>query len=260
MFSIVVPNLNEEKHLPMFLESLRAQTWKDFDLIVVDGGSTDASLAILWCYAKHLDIQIHTCRIRNLGVVRNVGHKHSKGHVVFQGNSDTYFPPNLLEELAFDFQHSPVAAETGRVVPLGTSWVAKFAYPAFDLVRWFSTKLKKFRPSGSFICYRRNIYDLVGGIPPLPVNEDGLFGQKIDETGQQTRFRLDLWVGHHVKKFEEMGGAHALMFYLYVLRNHFPLLTRFLQPIENQAAQVFSHMETQQLTFSQLLHGFWNWL
>jgi len=47
LISVVIPNLNGERLLPMCLNSLRTQTFKDFEVIVVDNGSSDSSLKLL---------------------------------------------------------------------------------------------------------------------------------------------------------------------------------------------------------------------
>ena len=41
MISIVIPTLNEEKYLPVLLESIKIQNYKDYELIVSDGNSND---------------------------------------------------------------------------------------------------------------------------------------------------------------------------------------------------------------------------
>lgn len=50
--SVIVPVYNTSKYLEACLASLSAQTWKDFEIIAVNDGSSDASLEILTEYAK----------------------------------------------------------------------------------------------------------------------------------------------------------------------------------------------------------------
>lgn len=241
MISVVVPNLNEQRFLPYFLDSLKRQTFKDFEVIIMDGYSTDRSLEIIERYERFLEIKVVSCGVRNFGFIRNRGHMHSRGQIVLQANSDNYFPPNFLCRLWGEYVDDwDLVSVTGRVYPSGTSWIAMFAYPAFDLLRWLSVKFGKYRPSGSFLSYRRKVFGATGGFPQVTVNEDGLFGQEIDKLGCKVKFCLGLYVGHWVKKFEDMGGLKALMFYLYVLGNHFPLLKPLLAPIERKAGDVFS--------------------
>jgi len=243
MISVVAPNLNEAPHLPTFLNSLTQQTYKDFETIIIDGGSTDGSLQIIKKYRRQLNPLVGYCPRRNFGFIRNLGHKLAKGKIIFQCNTDNYFPPHLLKTVRDTYAHEPrLIALTGRVYPMGTSWIAKLAYPAFDLLRWFFSRWK-FRPSGSFLTYRRWAWKRIGGFPEVTVNEDGLFGQRLDALGFPVKHDLNLWIGHHVKKFENMGGLKALTFYLYVLGNHFPILRKPLKPFENKAGNVFSGRE-----------------
>ena len=220
---------------------MKHQTVQPLEIIIVDGESTDRSLEIIENYKSFMKIRVIKCSKRNFGFLRNLGHRFTKGHIILQCNTDNYFPMNFIEQLIKAYCSSFAVCISGRVYPAGTSWIAKLAYPSFDLVRFFSTKLGKYRPSGSFCSYQRDVWAHVGGFPEVTVNEDGLFGQRIDEFDLSTRFELNLYVGHWVKKFESMGGLKALMFYMYVLRNHFPMLEKFLASTEAKAGKVFSH-------------------
>ncbi len=56
--TVVIPARNASATLGMTLESLKAQTFKDFDVLVVDDGSTDGTGEIAANYARHLDVQV----------------------------------------------------------------------------------------------------------------------------------------------------------------------------------------------------------
>ena len=51
LISVIVPVYKVEKYLPACLDSLLAQTYRNFELLLVDDGSTDAGLEVLQCYA-----------------------------------------------------------------------------------------------------------------------------------------------------------------------------------------------------------------
>lgn len=267
--SVVVPNLNEEKYLPMFLRSLEHQTFKAFEVIIVDGGSKDRSQEIIHSWTNKLRIILVEDKIRNFGVIRNKGASFASSPIIFQGNSDTYLEPLFLEKLytLFD-EHPETLAIAGRVYPLGTSIISKIAYPAFDLFRFLFTcwpvPIRKFRPSGSFTAYRKWIGESVGGYPEVAVNEDGMFGQRLDlfaaKCHKAVMYRLNLWVGHHVKKFEKMGGPQAFLFYLYTLGNFAPILKPLLAPIENRASLVYQGKPLQRINWKRWLKRFWDWL
>jgi len=226
-----------------------AQSFKDFEIIFVDGGSTDNSLKVLSQFFGKLQIFLLLDETRNIGYIRNVGSnpRVATGEVLFHTSSDTYFEPTLLAKIYRFFKLGYVAV-SGRTFPLGTSLMSHLGYQAFDLLRFLFTvspfPLRKFRPSGNFCCIRRDVFDAIRGFPEVAINEDGLFGQRVDEYvkehDQKVMFSLDLYVGHNVKRFEKVGGVQSLLFYSYVLGNMFPLLKPLLRHIEVKSAKIFA--------------------
>ena len=91
LFSIIVPVYNTEEYLRECLDSLKCQSFKDVEIICVDDGSQDGSLAILNDYAS-LDQRIKVIRKENGGVssARNVGLDVARGHYVMFVDSDDH--------------------------------------------------------------------------------------------------------------------------------------------------------------------------
>jgi len=234
--SVVVPNLNEAKYLPLFLESLERQTLKDWELIVVDGGSTDGSLEILRKYGK---AKVIVDKTRNIGYIRNVGAEYATTDILFHTSSDVILPETLLEEIVETFKKNPFCvALTGRT---------------FDIIRWIFTQAKlKFRPAGNFCAVRKQVFRAVDGFPEVKINEDGLFGYKIDDYCKNhhcfTVFRFDLTIRHHVKRFEKKGGLKALLFYMYVFANMFPMLKFLFRSLEYKSGEQFASRSDLALT------------
>lgn len=96
-FSIVVPVFNVEQYLSRCIESVLSQTFKDFELILVDDGSTDSSGAICDHYAEK-DNRIQVIHKENGGVstARNVGIENATGEYITFCDSDDYYKPYLL--------------------------------------------------------------------------------------------------------------------------------------------------------------------
>ena len=67
LISVVVPVYNVEKYLPKCLDSLLAQTWQNFELILVDDGSPDGSWNIMRDYAAR-DSRVRIFKKENGGV------------------------------------------------------------------------------------------------------------------------------------------------------------------------------------------------
>ena len=101
VISVVMPLYNGEQYLRECLLSLAEQSLHDFELIVVDDGSTDSSLAI----AKELEGHFANLRIvcqqhEYAGAARNRGMDLASGEYVLFLDSDDVFEPELLEKVA----------------------------------------------------------------------------------------------------------------------------------------------------------------
>ncbi len=98
--SVIVPVYNKEEYLDICLDSLINQGFKDFEVICVNDGSTDSSLAILRKYAE-LDKRIKVYSKQNEGIscARNFGMKHAKGEYLTFVDSDDFLSPVALEKM-----------------------------------------------------------------------------------------------------------------------------------------------------------------
>lgn len=109
-FSIVIPVYNAEKTLQRCLDSLLVQTYGDFDVHMVENGSTDSSAEICRAYeSRDPRFVLHIIK-ENKGpsVARNIGIDCSAGkHIAFI-DSDDYVTENYLEELKTGFENADV--------------------------------------------------------------------------------------------------------------------------------------------------------
>lgn len=100
LISIIVPIFNVEKYLQRCIESLRAQTFVNIDIILVDDGSSDRSLAICRESANE-DERIRVFSKPNGGVAdaRNFGISMANGELVSFVDPDDYVDPDYIEYL-----------------------------------------------------------------------------------------------------------------------------------------------------------------
>ena len=98
--SIIVPVYNVEKYLDRCIKSILSQTFKDFELILIDDGSTDKSGVICDNY-KNIDDRIIVIHKENGGAAscRNVGLDIAKGKYIGFVDSDDYISENMYYEL-----------------------------------------------------------------------------------------------------------------------------------------------------------------
>ena len=98
--SVIVPVYNTEKYLPRCIDSILAQTFTDFELLLIDDGSTDNSGRICGEYALK-DKRIKVVHKENGGVsrARNLGIDNAQGEYLSFIDSDDYIRPTMYSEL-----------------------------------------------------------------------------------------------------------------------------------------------------------------
>lgn len=96
--SIIIPNYNSQKYLARCLESISKQSFTDFELIIIDGGSVDNSVD--WLSKNHSEVHL-IANPTNQGFAKscNQAAASAKGEFLFFLNPDTHLSKNCLDEL-----------------------------------------------------------------------------------------------------------------------------------------------------------------
>lgn len=111
MVTIVIPTLNEEKYLPHLLQSLSEQTFTDFEVIVADADSQDATRGIA---ASQGCLVVPGGRI---ATGRNAGARHARGEYILFLDADVSIAPAFLEELLNRVQRQKLDVASGFITP-----------------------------------------------------------------------------------------------------------------------------------------------
>ena len=112
--SIITINYNNRQGLQKTIESVISQTWKDFEWIVIDGGSTDGSRELIEHYKQHF---AYWCSEPDRGVYHamNKGVSHANGdYVNFMNSGDTYYDSTVLQKI--NGLHSDADIISGQAV------------------------------------------------------------------------------------------------------------------------------------------------
>ena len=102
-FSIIVPVYNTEKYLKRCLDSIKSQSFKDYEVIIVNDGSTDNSSDTISKYPYKVINQEN----QGLSMARNNGVKEASGEYLIFLDSDDYIEKNLLKEINNSLSNSP---------------------------------------------------------------------------------------------------------------------------------------------------------
>lgn len=113
LVSVIIPYFNSERTLLRALDSVRNQTLKDFEIILINDGSIDTSENIVEDYSrKYNNFKLIHLRQSNFGPseARNKGIRHSSGQYIAFLDSDDSWEPNKLEiQVTFMEKHPDVA-------------------------------------------------------------------------------------------------------------------------------------------------------
>lgn len=97
LVSVIIAAYNCDKYINQCIDSLLNQSFKNFEIIVVDDGSTDRTYSILNEYkTKNKNLYIYRQKNKYAGVARNNGLSRAKGEYVLFLDADDFFEPNML--------------------------------------------------------------------------------------------------------------------------------------------------------------------
>jgi filamentous hemagglutinin family protein len=214
--SIVITTYNRERYLSAAIESILAQTYGDFELLIWDDGSTDRSVQIAQDYAKQ-DARVRVVAAPHLG--RGLALKsaiaQTTGTYVGFVDSDDLLAPTALEETArlldahpevgFVYTDYLVIDENGTITGKGSRCC--IPYSKEGLLRKFMTF--------HFRLMRRSVYDQVGGIRgSYEYAEDYDLCLRLSEVAKVRRIQKPLYYyrNHqenisHQKRVEQMQRA-----------------------------------------------------
>ena len=106
LVSLIIPAFNEEDYLSNCLKSIKNQTYRNIELIVVDNLSTDKTKEV----AKDFGAEIITAKEKNLSIVRNKGVEAAKGEILLFIDADCILENRFVEKMVRKLLNSDKAA------------------------------------------------------------------------------------------------------------------------------------------------------
>ncbi len=168
LVSVIIPVYNGAKTLMKTLGSLQAQTFQDFEVVVINDGSTDETVSLL---TEVDDPKIHVFSYENGGLptARNRGIERARGEFLTFLDADDCWDQHKLQDQLEALRNAPEAG----VVYSGTAFIDESdrllfardeAYASGDI--YPQLLIRNFISSGSNILLRREVAEAVGGFDP----------------------------------------------------------------------------------------------
>jgi len=202
-YSIIVPVFNRPDEVDELLESLTQQTLKDFEVIIVEDGSSTPCKDICDKHADTLDLHYYYKDNSGPGQSRNYGAERANGEWLIVLDSDVVLPEDYLQAVENELQAKPADAWGGpdAAHPSFTPVQKAISYSMTSFfttggIRGGKAKLDKFYPRSFNMGIRRDVYQQLGGFSKMRFGEDIDFSYRIVEAGYKTRLLPEAWVWH----------------------------------------------------------------
>jgi alpha-1,3-rhamnosyltransferase len=179
LVSVIIPVYNHEKYIATAVRSACTQTYRPFEVLVIDDGSRDRTRDVLRSLQKEYDFQFIENE-RNIGLTRslNVALKHAQGkYVSILAGDDYWVQDKITAQIQFMEQQPDVAACSGRVTTIdgeGIPQKALFQQQVYDVVYYdFSDFMElDFTFPAMVVMVRRDVLAEVGGYDERYIMED----------------------------------------------------------------------------------------
>jgi len=204
-FSVIIPVFNRPDEVEELLFSLSQQTQKNFEVIIVEDGSSEKCDGVVNKYSKKLTIKYFFKKNEKPAIARNYGSKHAKGNYYLFFDSDCIIPPNYFEiinkslkEKYTDAYGGPDAADPNFSVIQKAISYSMTSFFTTGGIRSGGEKLDKFYPRSFNMGISRDAYETIGGFPETNMHpgEDMVFSIEILKHGFTTKIIKEAFVYH----------------------------------------------------------------
>ncbi|MDK2852124.1 MAG: hypothetical protein PWQ38_389 [Proteiniphilum sp.] len=202
-FSIVIPLYNRPEELDELLASLCEQSYKEFEVIVVEDGSTQKGDHIVDRYRDRLAITYLEKDNSGPGLSRNAGAAKASGDYLIFFDSDCIIPRHYVAEVSAFLEKEPVDAYGGPDAALPTFTTVQkainYAMTSFLTtggIRGGKRSMEKFHPRSFNLGVSREAFNRLGGYGTMRFGEDIDFSLRLMKAGFRTALIPGAYVYH----------------------------------------------------------------
>lgn len=203
LYSVIIPVYNRPEEVRELLESLTNQTYKNFEVIIIEDGSKITCDDVVAEYSNQLVIKYFLKQNGGPGSARNYGVQRSSGKYLIILDSDCIIPPHYLDEInkelfanQLDSFGGPDKAHhsfTNLQKAINYSMTSFFTTGG---IRGGKQKLDKFYPRSFNMGIKKDVYENLGGFSKMRFGEDIDFSIRIFDAGYTCQYIPEAWVYH----------------------------------------------------------------
>lgn len=201
-FSVIVPVYNRIDEVDDLLKSLSAQTCKDFEVVIVEDGSTLPCKDVVDKYAQAIDIQYFHKSNEGRSIARNYGMEHARGEYFVFFDSDCVIPEKYFEVLSAQLKENftdcfggPDAAHDSFTDVQKAINYSMTSFLTTGGIRGGKVKLDKFVPRSFNMGYSRKVWENIGGFREM-FSEDIDMSTRVRQAGFSIQLIRDAYVYH----------------------------------------------------------------
>lgn len=207
-FSVIIPAYNAEATLPALLDSLSSQSYKDFEVVVIDDFSRDRTPQIARTYkCKFITLSEN----HGPAFCRNIGAQNAQGEILVFTDSDCRVDHNWLKNIDQIFLKDDTEAIMGKLVLMPSTFlgdsISAIGFPAGGAIGF--DRIWKVDPNGftdslsSCNCaIRRNVFNKIGGFDetfPFPGGEDSFLAYNLRKLNYKIKYCSNVIVYHDAR-------------------------------------------------------------
>ena len=184
MISLIATVLNEGDNIHLLFDSIKRQTRRPDEIVIVDGGSEDDTLAIMQGYAEDLPLRIFVEPGCNISQGRNRAIAEARGDIIAVTDAGLRLAEAWLEEITAPLLDDAALNVVGGFFQADPQSDFETALGATTLPLAREIRAATFLPSSRSIAYRKSAASAIGGYPEwLDFCEDLVFDLRLRETG-----------------------------------------------------------------------------
>ena len=203
LFSIIIPVYNRPQEVRELLETLLKQTSKDFEVIIVEDGSSEKCDTIVREYSDRLPVTYYEKENGGPAAARNYGAAKAKGEWLIFFDSDCLIPEHYIQNATNELhnQECQLFGGADRSHPSFTPLQKAIDYSMTSIlttggIRGNKKSADKFYPRTFNMGIKKEVFRQIGGFSNMRFGEDVDFSYKVKEGGYDSRLFHENWVYH----------------------------------------------------------------